>query len=104
MRLTKLLKLTLLGAGAYYLYNNRQQIKQSFESTKSEAIETKKTIQAAQQSLNRIKDSANTILQQQPVLAEMGKDLTYHFQTFNNETQARLKEIQTVLDKHQKTE
>lgn len=104
MKLTKLLKLTLLGAGAYYLYHNRQHIKQGWDSTKSEAADTKKTFQAAQQSFNQIKQDANTILQQQPLLSEIGKDLTYHFQSFNNETQARLAEIQSVLDKHQSTE
>lgn len=98
-----LVKLSLLGLGAYYLYKNREEIKAGFQDAKKNTAEATASYQAAKNSLANIKQQLSTIKDQTNVLTQVGKDLNYQIASFTTDTQARLTEIQKVTGKYDKT-
>lgn len=93
--------LALLAVGGYYLYQNRQDFKAGYKHAKDNITATRETYQGIQNNLAKIKDNLTLINHQKEVLTSLGQDLTYQLNVFQNDTQARLATINTVISKYQ---
>ncbi|MGT2906724.1 hypothetical protein [Streptococcus dentiloxodontae] len=97
MKIGRYLFLGAAGFAAYQAYKHREEIKAGF-------YDIKESSSAINQDIDKIKDSLATITEQRAVLAKISQELTYKIRVFQNETQARLDEIQKRLKKYQTEE
>ena len=89
MKFSNLLLFTGAATASFYLVKNRKKIM-------DEAVETYDSINSIQQDLQNIQKNVQIIQAQKSHLEAISQDLTYQFKLFEQDTTARLQQIQDI--------
>lgn len=95
MKFSNLLLFTGAATASFYLVKNRKKIM-------DEAVETYDSINSIQQDLQNIQKNVQIIQAQKSHLEAISQDLTYQFKLFEQESTARLQQIQDIWNAHKK--
>ena len=89
MKLSNLLLFTGAAAASFFLVKNREKLM-------NEAVESYKLMDRIQDNLQNIQRNLQAVQEQKDNLQTISQDLTYQFKLFEQDTTARLQQIQDI--------
>ena len=89
MKLSNLLLFTGAAAASFFLVKNREKLM-------NEAVESYELMDRIQDNLQNIQRNLQAVQEQKDNLQTISQDLTYQFKLFEQDTTARLQQIQDI--------
>lgn len=93
MKLSNLLLFTGAAAASFFLVKNREKLM-------NEAVESYELMDRIQDNLQNIQRNLQAVQEQKDNLQTISQDLTYQFKLFEQDTTARLQQIQDIWNTH----
>ena len=93
MKLSNLLLFTGAAAASFFLVKNREKLM-------NEAVESYELMDRIQDNLRNIQRNLQVVQEQKDNLQTISQDLTYQFKLFEQDSTARLQQIQDIWKAH----
>ncbi|MDU6116590.1 hypothetical protein VYI44_01315 [Streptococcus anginosus] len=93
MKLSNLLLFTGAAAASFFLVKNREKLM-------NEAVESYELMDRIQDNLQNIQRNLQVVQEQKDNLKTISQDLTYQFKLFEQDSTARLQQIQDIWKAH----